>query len=232
GDEDRFGIVDLEWLPTIPRNAARGLVTGFGVHWLDGPASTDMPPRLYDFTLGYHWRERLSPTLALDLAFRVGAFSDFESSARKGVRYPSHAVVYGRLDPAWELALGVDVLDRDDISLLPVVGAIWTPGPNLRVDALFPRPRAAVRLAEDVPWIYIRGELGGGTWAIQRVDQSRDNATYRDLRLAGGLEFDLGHGASSSFEVAYVFARELSYRSGVGDYQPGDTIMLSLIGAY
>jgi hypothetical protein len=226
GDDDSFGVTSLEWLPTLPGDRTRGVVTGFGVHFLDGPVRTDMPPRLFDFALGYQWRQRINPTFAIDAAFRVGAFADFETSARKGVRYPSHVVAYGRLAPAWELALGIDYLDRDDISLLPVAGLLWRPNSFVKLDALFPRPRLAIRLPDGNEWVYVRGELGGGTWAIERADRSRDNATYSDLRLALGVESFNAEGRATSFEVAYVFDRELSYRSGIGDFQPGDLVML------
>lgn len=228
GDDDKFGVTSLEWLATLPGDRTRGVVTGFGVHFLDGPVRTDMPPRLFDFALGYQWRQRINPNFAIDAVFRVGAFADFETSARKGVRYPSHVVAYGRLAPAWELALGIDYLDRDDISLLPIAGLLWRPNSSVKLDALFPRPRLAIRLPEGNEWVYVRGELGGGTWAIERADRSRDNATHYDLRLALGLENFDDEGRGTSFEVAYVFDRELSYRTGVGNFQPDDLVMLGL----
>lgn len=231
GRNDRFGITSLEWFPTLPHRATRGVVTGFGVHFLDGPVQTDMPPRLFDFTIGYQWRQRLNPDFGLDLALRVGAYSDFEASARKGIRYPGHAVSYTRLTPDLELAFGIDYLDRDDISLLPVAGAIWTPRDDIRIEAVFPRPRAAVRLGGSNDWAYIRGQLGGGTWAIERANLTPDNATYSDLRLVLGLESIDADGASA-IEIGYVFARELSYRTGVGNYDPQDVVMLNITTAF
>jgi hypothetical protein len=230
GSNDQFGMTSLEWFPTLPHRATRGLVTGFGVHFLDGPVQTDMPPRLFDFAIGYQWRERINSDFALDVALRVGAYSDFEASAGN-IRYPGHAVSYTRLSPGFELAFGVDYLDRDDISLLPVAGAIWTPNDNVRIEAVFPRPRAAVRLAGSNRWAYVRGQLGGGTWAIERANLTPDTATYRDLRLALGLESLDAEGASA-IEVGYVFARELSYRTGVGNFEPQDVVMLNLTTAF
>jgi hypothetical protein len=231
GRNDRFGITSLEWFPTLPHDATRGVVTGFGIHFLDGPVQTDMPPRLFDFTIGYQWRQRVNPDFALDVALRVGAYSDFEASARKGIRYPGHAVSYTRLTSDFELAFGIDYLDRDDISLLPVAGAIWTPNDNIRIEAIFPRPRAAVRLGDSNDWAYVRGQLGGGTWAIERANFTPDNATYSDLRLVLGLESVDADGASA-IEIGYVFARELSYRTGVGNYDPQDVVMLNLTTAF
>jgi hypothetical protein len=249
GHDDRFGMVSFESFPTLPqpgarlsgspspppvrRVVARGLVTGFGIHLLDGPVQTDMPPRLFDFSIGYQIRHWVWQNLGFDVAVRVGAYSDFETSARDGVRYPSHAVAFLRATPASQWILGVDVLDRDDISLLPVFGALWQPYDNLRLDLAFPRPSAALRLGEEDAWIYIRGQLGGGTWAIERAaTQAADNATYRDLRLLLGVENRDYDGTAWRFEVGYVFARELTYRSGVGDFELEDAAMISFTNEY
>jgi hypothetical protein len=249
GHDDRFGMVSFESFPTLPqpgarlssspspppvrRVVARGLVTGVGIHLLDGPVQTDMPPRLYDFSIGYQLRHWVWQNLGFDVAVREGAYSDFETSARDGVRFPSHAVAFLRTTPASQWILGVDVLDRDDISLLPVFGALWQPYDNLRLDLAFPRPSAAVRLGEQDEWLYIRGQLGGGTWAIERAaTQGPDNATYRDLRLLLGVERRDHDGTAWRCELGYVFARELTYRSGVGDFELEDAAMISFTNAY
>jgi hypothetical protein len=229
---DGFGWVSLESFATLPSVLPRGLVTGFGVHFLDGPIVPDMPARLFDFSIGYQVRQWVTPNVGLDVVARVGAFSDFETSARDGVRFPSHAVSFFRLTPAYELLFGVDVLDRDDISLLPVFGAIWMPSSNVQLDLAFPRPQASVRLGASKSWAYVRGQLGGGTWAIERLAGPADNATYRDLRLLLGVE-NRDHGsARSKIELGFLFGRELSYRSGLGDVDLDDAVMISLNNAF
>src|SRR5690606_24615662 len=118
-----FGIVSLENLATLSVGDPSGMVAGFGVHFLDGPVRTEMPPRLFDFSIGYQRREWLRPNFGWDFLFRVGAFSDFEGSAKDGVRFPGHVVTFLQASPSLTWLLGIDYLDRDDISLLPVVGA-------------------------------------------------------------------------------------------------------------
>jgi hypothetical protein len=233
--DNRFGIVSLESYATLPRVISHGLVTGLGIHFLDGPIQTDMPPRLYDFSIGYQVRRWVWQNVGFDVVARVGAFSDFETTARKGVRYPGHAVAFFRMTPASQLLLGADVLDRDDISLLPVFGAAWKPYDNLRIDAVFPRPSAAVRIGESDAWAFVAGQLGGGTWAIERAANFPDNATYRDLRLSVGVETYHGtpaDGHISRLELGYVFARELTYRSGIGDLDLDDALLLSFNNAF
>ena len=140
---------------------------GMGFHFLAGPDQTDMPPRVFDFSLAYQIRQRLGP-LAFDLAASVMASSDFKGNARKGILFPSHAVGFLSVGPALDLVFGVDYLDRGDIKLLPVAGLIWIPNPDMRFELVFPRPRAVFQLT-DRHRLYLAGELGGGSWAIERV---------------------------------------------------------------
>lgn len=111
GDDDRFGIVSLEEIAMLQPGAPIGLVAGWGFHFLDGPVRTEMPPRLFDFTVGYQRREWIRPNIGWDFVFRVGAFSDFEGSARDGVRFPSHLVTFWRLTPSLTGLVGIDYLD-------------------------------------------------------------------------------------------------------------------------
>jgi hypothetical protein len=232
GGDDEFGIVSLENLGVIGVGQPSGMAAGFGVHFLDGPVRTEMPPRLFDFSMGYQRREWLWPDIGWDFLFRVGAYSDFEGSAKDGVRFPGHAVTFLRLTPSLTWLLGIDYLDRDDISLLPVFGAAWSPSDDVRLDLAFPRPSLAVRVMDSTTWLYLAGELGGGTWAIERDEAWDDNATYRDLRLVFGIETLEQDGSGSALELGYVFDRELEYRSGLGDYSPEDCLMIRLVGRY
>lgn len=224
GDGDDFGWFSLEAFPTLTRGANSGFVGSIGFHFLGGPIQTDMPPRLFDFQLGYQRRGRTSETFGYDVAARVGAFSDFEGSARQGIRFPAHAVGYYRWAPRLDLVFGLDYLDRDDIGLLPVAGLIFTPRDDLRLELVFPRPRVELRTSETNS-IYLGGELGGGTWAIERAAGFDDVATYRDLRLLFGFATRDEKGSASALEIGYVFARDLSYRSGDA-FAPDDTLLI------
>lgn len=232
GGNDRFGWLSFESLGGMVIDDMPSLVTGFGFHLLDGPVQTEMPPRLFDFSIGVADRREIQPNIAYDVLFRIGAFSDFEGSAKDGVRYPSHAVAFLRLNPSNQFVLGIDYLDWDDLQLLPVAGVIWTPLDWVKVEAVFPRPRVAARICETSTWVYVGGELDGGTWAIERDNSIDDNATYRDLRLVLGWETLLADGLSSRFEIGYVFDRRLSYSSGGGNFDPPDGFMVRMGGQY
>ncbi len=231
GKGDELGIFSLQFLSGAGTRFDSGsLSLGGAVHFISGPVQTDLPPRVYDLTLGIPSRLAIGESWAVDVMFRVGWFSDFEGSAREGLRFPSHLVAYHQASPFWQWVLGVDYLDRDDIRLLPVFGAVWTPQENWRWEAVFPRPLIGRRFSGG-RWVYIAGQLGGGTWDIQRSWGTGDVFTYRDLQLLLGIQ-NLGLGIKRFIEVGYVFQRHLEYRSGTPSYKPPDAVLLRAVVRY
>jgi len=231
GSGDKFGMFSLQTYPTLPQDKKSGVISGIGIHWLNGPIVTDMPPRLLDFQIGWQSRQWLSETFGYDFTARVGAFGDFEGSARDGVRFPGHAVGYYRWDCQCDIVFGIEYLDRDDVQLLPVAGLILTPRDDLRLELVFPRPRVELRVSSHSS-IYLAGELGGGTWDIERLNDVDDVVTYRDLRLLVGIANRREKGGEGGIEIGYSFDRELTYRSGLGDYSPGSTLLIRFIERY
>ena len=230
GSDDRFGMFSLKSDHYQPPGAKQGLGFGLEFHFLDGPVRTDMPPRLYDFSVAYQHREQLGP-FAFDVAASVMASSDFEGSSREGIRFPAHAVGFLMFRPAWQLVFGVDYLDRGDVKILPVVGVILLPRDGIRLEAVFPRPRVVFQLPKQRQF-YISGELGGGSWAVERTTMEDDLATYRDLRVCVGLATDGEGNRYSGIEIGYLFGRRLEYASGEGDYDLAGTAMIRLTSTF
>lgn len=230
GSGDDFGMFSMESYPTLALSNEAELVSGMGFHFLNGPVKTDMPPRLFDFQLAFQSRATRSQDFVLDYKIGVGIFSDFEGSARKGVRFPGHVVGYYQWQPWFLTVLGVEFLDRDDVSLLPVAGFIWRPRNNVVMQCVFPKPQLQVKVRDDA-FIFLAGELGGGTWAIERVDDTDDVVTYSDLRLLYGIA-RLDEDSASSIEVGWAFSRSLEYRSGLGNHAPDDAFLLRFRSLY
>jgi hypothetical protein len=74
--------------------------------------------------------------------------------------------------------------------------------------------------------------LGGGTWAIERVAEFNDLATYHDLRLCIGLECLEEHGQRSAFEIGYLFDRRLEYSSGIGNMRLDDAVVFRMVTTF
>ena len=230
GNGDQFGIFSLNSDHYQKSGVNHGFDAGLGFHFLSGPVRTDMPPRVFDFSIAYQHRDRLGD-FGYDVAASVTASSDFEGSSREGIRFPGHAVGFLSVGPTAELVLGVDYLDRGDVKLLPVVGLIAMPRPDVRLELVFPRPRAVFQLTEEHQ-LYVGGELGGGTWAVERDTMVDDLATYRDLRLCVGLGRVKDGNRRSAVEIGYLFDRRLEYTSGNGNYNPIDTAMVRWISTF
>jgi hypothetical protein len=203
---------------------------GAGIHFISGPEKTDLPPRVYDFTVGFPYQGTIGDAWSYDVMFRMGWFSDFEGSTREGIRFPSHAVIYRRTSEWWQWVLGLEYLDRGDIALLPVFGALWTPNQDWRVEAVFPKPLIGYRFGGS-RWTYLASEMGGGTWDIERAWGAEDVFTYRDFRLLLGIK-SRDPGKDRFMEFGYVFSRHLEYRSGSPDFKPPDTILLRSVYRY
>jgi hypothetical protein len=224
GDGDQFGSFALEANPYLEAGIESGLVLGLGFRFLSGPERTDMPPRVYDFSVGYQTRGQISD-LAFDLSTVILAASDFEGSSRDGIRLPAHAVGYLTFTNDIDLVFGVDYLDRDDIHILPVGGLVIRPGADVRIELVFPRPRVEFQLTSDYR-LYFRGGLGGGTWAVERDSELDDLASLYELQFGVGLARACGNGGWSALEFVYLFDRKLEYVSGMGDYHIGPTMMI------
>ena len=86
--------------------------------------------------------------------------------------------------------------------------------------------------SNDSTRFYVSGELGGGTWAIERVSHANDLATYHDLRVCVGIETVQKNGQSTAFEVGYLFDRRLEYTSGIGNMPLDDSVIFRLVTIY
>jgi len=238
GEEDHFGISRLEAktilaLPIPSRRWPMIITPGFAVNYLHGPNSSDLPPRVYDAYTQFRWMRRLTPRLGIDLAVTPGVFSDFEQSTDEAIRIPGHGAALWEWTPKVKVLLGVAYLDRDDVPMLPIAGLIWQPHVVIKYELTFPRPRIARRVylwgayGEDVEdWVYISGELGGGTWAIARTDGTNDVFNYRDYRLILGVQRKVLWGLDRHLEIGYIFGRKIEYESSTPDIFPNDTVMI------
>jgi len=227
GDGDQFGWIDFQTTPYLPRGQSSGLTTAMGLHLLSGPNSAPLPPRLWDFILGYQARDTFADRFSYDVAANIGVYSDFEDSARDGVRALGHAVGMLHVNDTLDIVGGVDYLNRDDYKILPVIGYSWH-NPNIprwRADVVFPRPRVQYAL-DGGQRLYTAGLLGGGTWDIEMPGDINDVITYSDLEWLFGHERITSGGNISAIEMGYVFGRKLEFRSGQPDIDFNDAFVI------
>lgn len=243
GSNDQLGMLELDFEPLARtryappvRPRAFSIDTTFGAKWLNGPSSTDMPPQLFDVLINLGTTHRLSSRTMIDAMISPGWYTDFSNKGIEAFRLPWQIVSYSQTFGFCQTVLGVTDLARDDIHLLPVAGLIFAaPDSQLRLDLVFPKPRVAWRCyrgGNDEGWLYMGGELGGGSWAISRADRAYDVVTYRDYRLTTGFEARSSKGHATRVEAGWIFNRSVSYRSDIGNYSPTDSLMIRISSDY
>ena len=130
------------------------------------------------------------------------------------------------------LSLLVPILGGLGLNFGIVIGAIWNPTPYWNLELVFPRPKLARLInygANHSDWVYVLGEFGGNSWAVQRDSGLQDKVTLRDLRVMLGIERRKNGGVNYRAEVGFVFAREIEYLSAPGaNYEPADTVLLRI----
>ncbi len=236
GSNNRLGMTELDFEPLARTryDATRPnpiyFDTTFGAKWLSGPNITDLPPQLFNILINVGSTYEVDDRLMIDAMISPGWYTDFSNKGVEAFRLPWHLVSYYKLDNDLRWVLGVTDLARQDIRYLPVVGMIYAPADSdIRLDLVFPKPRIAWRYGQNGQyehWLYLNGELGGGSWAISRSDRSYDTVTYRDYRLIAGVESKDATGHVSRLEIGWIFDRSVQYRSDIGNYSPQDSLML------
>ncbi len=194
---------------------------GYIFHWIDGPDSNvdpgfDLPSRLNSIYLSFDHTTNPAKNAGLENNLTVGFYSDFDNTSSDGIRLTGKLLGWSRINEYTIGKLGVEYLDRVDRKLLPAFGVFMSPNPNIRWDLYFPRTKLAHRLpnlGDFEVWSYVGAEYGGGSWAIDRLDGSSDQADINDVRSYLGFEWMGPRRVTGFLEVGYVFEREIVYRS-------------------
>jgi hypothetical protein len=155
--------------------------------------------------------------------------TDFYNNSGDQFRLTAGGLATYQFDPVTKLVAGLTYLDRPDLNFLPIAGLRWDVTENLQVDMLVPRPRIAWRCDhkdDGDAWLYACGEVGGGSWAIQRSNNVDDRMGYKDLRLLVGMESTWLNGDRRVLEAGYVFDRKLSFERGPGTQNLGGTFVI------
>lgn len=214
----------------FPTTKSPLLITpSFGANLLN-TASLDLPGELYDVSLEVRHIRPFGDHWIADIAINPGIYGGSETS-NSDTRIQGHAIGVYQWDDQRKAMLGVLYLDREDIIALPVVGYIWKPSDRFQADILYPKPRVAYRgwsSSDSEWWIFAAGELGGGSWGIQRASGQTDTATLTDIRMFFGVERK-SNCISTRVEAGYVFNRRLEYVSGVGDRDLQSTMLARVV---
>lgn len=226
--ESKFGF-------PLPLRGANLLITpSFGVNYFDGPTASDLPSKVYDARLGFSFLKQVNDRWFMNLSVTPVVASDFKADRSDALRITGRGIGIFQWTETAKILLGVVYLDRQDVSLLPVAGVIWTPNEDWRFEFVAPHPKIAWRIGQCTAmscvehWSYVGFEFGGGEWAVVRTGGAHDVVTMRDYRFLYGIERKSIGGVTAKFEVGYVFGRVLEYTSGTPDFEADDTVLLRM----
>jgi hypothetical protein len=232
---DDLGVTEIETYLTValpaPIKEWPLLITpGYNMIFLSGPGVTDLPPRLNTAYIDFMWLPNVYGNFKLFLSAAPSVYSDFQAHDSDMFRVTGRGLVIYDWNPdRLQIIAGLLYLGRDDVMILPAGGIIWKPADWTNFELLFPKPKLSVRLNAGLgyeDWLYTTAEFGGNTWSIERISGLDDKVTYLDYRALLGMERKLNGGAGYRLEVGYVFGREITFASGIGDFDPQDTFML------
>jgi len=205
-------------------------VTGsFGWNFLSGPNTAAVPPQTYDLGIEINYAKKIDDLWGVHLNLTPLWATDFSNNSSDAFRLMAGGLVTYQAAEKARLVAGLSYLDRPDLEFLPIAGVKWNVTENVEIDAIVPRPRVAWRFSKDEvneSWLFMAGEVGGGSWAIQREGNENDQMGYRDLRWLGGVEYKQISGSRSVFEAGYVFNRHIEFEHGPGNVNPGSTFLI------
>ncbi len=235
GEGDGLGIVELELSTTFAspfpwlEQTFFSVTPRFGVQSLDALAGISLPSELYQASVMFSLTKPINENAQAMVGLAPGFASDLDNGSSDAFRLLAFANVSWQSSPTLKWLLGVAATGRDDVPVLPFAGLIWTPSPDWQLELTAPRPRISYRLINDQglrdQWVYLAGEFGGGTWAVERNGRD-DELTLRDFRLLLGWETKGTSLLNPKVEVGYVFGREVEYESDDFKFKPSDTVMI------
>jgi len=210
---------------------------------LSAPVALDLPTDLYEYSLGVAWMRPINDRWMTRFTLNAALATDGKNVSSDAWQFRGGAFAMYRPNEEWTWIIGALALGRNDIPVVPAVGAIWQPRPDIRFDLTFPRPRVSYLVFDRGPrqhWGYIGGGLTGGTWAYERAGRIDDQITYRDWRLALGWEslptpepgLPFARGRKFGLEIALAFGREFEFESELPDIDLDETLTLRAMAQF
>ncbi len=195
---------------------------GFGFTDLFAAEDFGIPNELYEYSLGLSWVRPINELWTVRAILGVGFATDNQNTSSDAWQFRGGAFAMYRRSPELTWTFGALATGRDDLPVIPAIGAVWQPIPETRWDFLFPQPKVNFLLQDTGTrqrWAYLGFGINGNTWAYEQATGVDDRLTYKDLRAvvgwesrpkaSAGMPFALGR--TLRMELGYVFSREFEF---------------------
>jgi hypothetical protein len=212
---------------------------GFSFTDLIDADALGLPGDLFEYSTGLSWVRPVKDRWMVRSMLGVALATDNKNTTSDAWQFRGGIFAVYEPNEKWQWVFGAIAIGRNDLPVVPAVGVIWQPQPDLKMDLTFPKPRVSRVFAETESrqqWGYIGMAIGGGTWAFERNDQTDDQITYGDWRVVAGWESlptpvagaKFTTGRKLGLEVGYVFSRDIEFRNGSPEISLSDAVMLGL----
>jgi Domain of unknown function (DUF6268) len=201
--------------------------------------SFGLPDDLFEYSVGLSWVRPLKDRWIVRSMLGVAMATDNRNTSSDAWQFRGGLFAAYEPNNTWQWVFGAIAIGRNDLPVVPAVGVIWTPRPDVKIDLTFPKPRIQKLLAETESrqqWGYFGMAIGGGTWGLERADRTDDQLTYGDWRVVTGWESlptpvageRFTRGRRLGLEVGYVFSRDLEFSSGSPDISLSDAVVIGI----
>lgn len=216
---------------------------GFGYSDFVSVDSLELPDDLYEYSIGLSWIRPVNDRWTIRAMLGVGFATDNKNTSSDAWQFRGGVFAMYERRSHLKWTFGALATGRDDLPVIPAVGAVWMPSQCVRVDLLFPQPKVNRLVSDDgsrQQWVYFGAGINGTTWAYEQLNGSDDRITYKDLRAVIGWEsrpsasagMPFAFGKTMRLEAGYVFSRELEYEYETRVKDLDDGLMLGVSAKY
>lgn len=243
-----LGDLDASWLRagySVRFDTSPSYSWSVGLQWdharFDAPAGAPVPEDVYGLAVRLisNWRVNERWSVRSDL--RPGLYTDFEDISGGDFNVPVTVAVGYDVNPDLQVLFAVNVDVRREFPIVGGPGVIWRFAEGWRLSLVIPRPQIEFTASESVT-LFAGGELRAtavrvaedfGT-GVGNPLLNDDQVTYRELRVGGGVRWDLNRLFRLTVEGGYALDRRFEFDRGNlllnGDGSPYFTVGLS--GSY
>lgn len=210
-------------LPSRGPNRPPPLVTvGFEYTNLFQASQSNLPEDLYEYSIGLTRIQPINQRWKVLTILGAGMATDGWNQTSDAWQFRGGVLGLYQPNDNWKWTVGAFATGREDLPVIPAVGLVVTPRPDLEIDLTFPRPAIRHIIRQSGNWqdlVWAGAGIAGTTWAYERPRYGDDRLTYRDIRVVAGWErrqvprngMPAAAGNFLRLEIGYAMARELEF---------------------
>ena len=114
---------------------------GFSYTDLIDADTFELPSDLFEYSIGVSWVRPIKDRWILRSMLGVALATDNKNTSSDAWQFRGGIFAVYEPNEKWQWVFGAIAIGRNDLPVVPAVGVIWQPQPNLKIDLTFPKPR-------------------------------------------------------------------------------------------